>query len=141
MSISNASVSAVSSVAPVAAPVNASKSQAGKLSQMVIEHRQDKSQAGARLRSLNNLLSEQLMSGSGTKEEVRSAVALTKAAVLAALDRLEQRATSLIGCPRGTTGKGGIHRDDVVTELFAPQSRANAIAANTAALKKAGIAS
>ena len=108
---------------------------------MVIEHRQDKSQAGARLRSLNNLLSERLMSGNGTKDEVRSAVALTKSAVLAALDRLEERATSLIGCPRGTTGKGGIHRDDVVTELFAPQSRANAIAANTAALKKAGIAS
>ena len=132
--ISNASVSVV-------APVNANKSQAGKLSQMVVEHRQDRSHAGARLRSLNNLLSELLMSGNGTKDEVRSAVALTKSAVLAALDRLEERANCLIGCPRGTTGKGGIHRDDVVTELFAPQSRANAIAANTAALKKAGIAS
>lgn len=132
--ISNASVSVV-------APVNANKSQAGKLSQMVVQHREDRSQAGARLRSLNNLLSELLMSGNGTKDEVRSAVALTKAAVLSALERLEERANCLIGCPRGTTGKGGIHRDDVVTELFAPQSRANAIAANTAALKKAGIAS
>lgn len=138
--ISNASV--VSSVvAPVVVPVNASKSQAGKLSQMVIEHRQDKSQAGARLRGLNNLLSELLMSGNGKANDIHLAVASTKAAVLSALDRLESRATNLVSTPRGTTGKGGIHRDDVVTELFAPQSRANAIAANTAALKKAGIVS
>lgn len=140
--MSNSSASVVSSVvAPVVVPVNASKSQAGKLSQMVVEHRQDKSQAGARLRGLNIILSEQLMSGTGTKAGISAAVALTKAAVLAALDRLESRATSLISTPRGTTGKGGIHRDDVVTELFAPQSRATAIAANTAALKKAGIVS
>lgn len=140
MSISNASVVA-SVVAPVAQVSNASKSQAGKLSMMVCEHRQDKSQAGARLRGLNNLLSELLMSGNGKANDIHLAVASTKAAVLSALDRLESRATNLVSTPRGTTGKGGIHRDDVVTELFAPQSRANAIAANTAALKKAGIVS
>lgn len=136
--MSNSSASIVDSSV---VSVNANKGQASKLVSVVVEHRTDKAQAGARLRGLNIILSEQLMSGTGTKAGISAAVALTKAAVLAALDRLESRATSLISTPRGTTGKGGIHRDDVVTELFAPQSRATAIAANTAALKKAGIVS
>ena len=135
------SITTSASVVTSGSSVNANKGQASKLVQMVVEHRTDKNQAGARLRGLNNLLSEQLMSGVGTKAEIATMVATTKAAVIAALDRLEARATSLISTPRGTTGKGGIHRDDVVTELFAPQSRAAAITANTAALKKAGIIS
>ena len=135
------SITTSASVVTSDSSVNANKGQASKLVQMVVEHRTDKNQAGARLRGLNNLLSEQLMSGVGTKAEIATMVATTKAAVIAALDRLEARAIGLISTPRGTTGKGGIHRDDVVTELFAPQSRAAAITANTAALKKAGIIS
>lgn len=135
------SITTSASVVTSGSSVNANKGHASKLVQMVVEHRTDKNQAGARLRGLNNLLSEQLMSGTGTKDEIAAMVATTKSAVIAALDRLEARATSLISTPRGTTGKGGIHRDDVVTELFAPQSRAAAITANTAALKKAGIIS
>jgi hypothetical protein len=55
-----------------------------------------------------------------------------------ALDRIEERANSLRSIPRGTTGEGGIHRDDAVAEIFAPGSKKGAIERNTAALKKSG---
>ena len=78
-------------------------------------------------------------SPSVSEETIRAVGDLAKAAAIAAIDRQLERATALASIIRGTTGKGGIHRDDVVIELFAAQKKSQAIENNSAALKSAGL--
>lgn len=117
---------------------NASKKQAAAITEAVMGHRNDRSAASKAVSDLNRKLGEALLNGVMTKEQVHAMIEAAKASVLAGLDRIEERANSLRSVPRGTTGEGGIHRDDAVAEIFAPGSKKGAIERNTAALKKSG---
>jgi hypothetical protein len=117
---------------------NASKKQAQAITDTVMGHREDRSAASKAVTDLNKKLGEALLNGGMTKEQLHAMVEAAKASVLAGLDRIEERANALRVIPRGTTGEGGIHRDDAVAEVFAPGSKKGAIERNTAALKKAG---
>lgn len=117
---------------------NASKKQAAAITEAVMGHRNDRSAASKAVSDLNRKLGEALLNGVMTKEQVHAMIEAAKASVLAGLDRIEERANSLRSVPRGTTGEGGIHRDDAVAEIFAPGSKKGAIDRNTAALKKSG---
>lgn len=118
--------------------VNASKKQAQAITDAVMSHRNDRSAASKAVTDLNKKLGEALLNGGMTKDQLHAMVEAAKASVLAGLDRIEERANSLRSIPRGTTGEGGIHRDDAVAEIFAPGSKKGAIERNTAALKKSG---
>lgn len=117
---------------------NASKKQAVAITEAVMDHRNDRSAASKAVTELNKKLGEALLNGGMTKDQLHAMVEAAKASVLAGLDRIEERANSLRSIPRGTTGEGGIHRDDAVAEIFAPGSKKGAIERNTAALKKSG---
>lgn len=125
-------------VAAAAAVNNASKKQAAAITEAVMEHRNDRSAASKAVSDLNRKLGEALLNGGMTKDQLHAMVETAKSSVLAGLDRIEERANSLRSIPRGTTGEGGIHRDDAVAEIFAPGSKKGAIERNTAALKKSG---
>lgn len=125
-------------VAAAVASANASKKQAQAITDAVMSHRNDRSAASKAVSDLNRKLGEALLNGGMTKENLHAMIEAAKASVLAGLDRIEERANSLRSIPRGTTGEGGIHRDDAVAEIFAPGSKKGAIERNTAALKKSG---
>jgi len=125
-------------VAAAAVNGNASKKQAAAITDAVMSHRNDRSAASKAVSDLNRKLGEALLNGGMTKENLHAMIESAKASVLAGLDRIEERANSLRSIPRGTTGEGGIHRDDAVAEIFAPGSKKGAIERNTAALKKSG---
>lgn len=117
---------------------NASKKQAGALTETVMSHRNDRSAASKAVSDLNKKLGEAMLNGVMTKEQVQMMIEQAKSAVLSGLDRIQERANALRSVPRGTTGEGGIHRDDAVAEVFAAGSKKGAIERNTSALKKAG---
>lgn len=125
-------------VAAAVASANASKKQAQAITDAVMSHRNDRSAASKAVSDLNRKLGEALINGGMTKDQLHAMIEAAKASVLAGLDRIEERANSLRSIPRGTTGEGGIHRDDAVAEIFAPGSKKGAIERNTAALKKSG---
>ncbi len=125
-------------VAAAVASANASKKQAQAITDAVMGHRNDRSAASKAVSDLNRKLGEALINGGMTKDQLHAMIEAAKASVLAGLDRIEERANSLRSIPRGTTGEGGIHRDDAVAEIFAPGSKKGAIERNTAALKKSG---
>lgn len=125
-------------VAAAAVNGNASKKQAQAITDAVMGHRNDRSAASKAVSDLNRKLGEALLNGGMTKDQLHAMIEAAKTSVLAGLDRIEERANSLRSIPRGTTGEGGIHRDDAVAEIFAPGSKKGAIERNTAALKKSG---
>ena len=69
---------------------------------------------------------------------LRAAAARAKAAANASIDEQLERALALSKIPRGTTGTGGINRDDVVVEVFTTDKKSSAVARNTSALRAAG---
>lgn len=122
----------------VATNGNASKKQAQAITDAVMEHRNDRSAASKAVTDLNKKLGEALLNGGMSKDQLHAMIEAAKTSILAGLDRIEERANALRTVPRGTTGEGGIHRDDAVAEIFAPGSKKGAIERNTAALKKSG---
>jgi hypothetical protein len=138
MSNTNNAVETVATTTVDASIGNASKKQAKAITETVMGHRNDRSAASKAVTDLNKKLGEALLNGGMTKEQLHVMIESAKAAVLAGLDRIEERANALRSIPRGTTGEGGIHRDDAVAEVFAPGSKKGAIERNTAALKKSG---
>ena len=134
----NSAVETVATTTVAANNGNASKKQAQAITETVMGHRNDRSAASKAVTDLNKKLGEALLNGGMTKEQLHAMVEAAKASVLAGLDRIEERANALRTVPRGTTGEGGIHRDDAVAEVFAPGSKKGAIERNTVALKKSG---
>jgi hypothetical protein len=121
----------------VASVINASKKGAAQLTTLVTDFRNDKETPSKAMSKLNSQVASLLNSPSVSEETIRAVGDLAKAAAIAAIDRQLERATALASIIRGTTGKGGIHRDDVVIELFAAQKKSQAIENNSAALKSA----
>lgn len=138
MSNTNNTVAVETTTVAATVASNASKKQAQAITDAVMGHRNDRSAASKAVSDLNRKLGEALLNGGMTKENLHAMIEAAKASVLAGLDRIEERANSLRSIPRGTTGEGGIHRDDAVAEIFAPGSKKGAIERNTAALKKSG---
>ena len=123
----------------VTSVINASKKGAAQLTTLVTDFRNDKETPSKAMSKLNSQVASLLNSPSVSEETIRAVGDLAKAAAIAAIDRQLERATALASITRGTTGKGGIHRDDVVIELFAAQKKSQAIENNSAALKSAGL--
>ena len=123
----------------VTSVINASKKGAAQLTTLVTDFRNDKETPSKAMSKLNSQVASLLNSPSVSEETIRAVSDLAKAAAIAAIDRQLERATALASIIRGTTGKGGIHRDDVVIELFAAQKKSQAIENNSAALKSAGL--
>jgi hypothetical protein len=124
----------------VTSVINASKKGAAQLTTLVTDFRNDKETPSKAMSKLNSQVASLLNCSVAISEETIRAVGdLAKAAAIAAIDRQLERATALASITRGTTGKGGIHRDDVVIELFAAQKKSQAIENNSAALKSAGL--
>jgi hypothetical protein len=123
----------------VTSVINASKKGAAQLTTLVTDFRNDKETPSKAMSKLNSQVASLLNSPSVSEETIRAVGDLAKAAAIAAIDRQLERATALASIIRGTTGKGGIHRDDVVIELFAAQKKSQAIENNSAALKSAGL--
>lgn len=138
MSNTNNTVAVETTTVAATVASNASKKQAQAITDAVMGHRNDRSAASKAVSDLNRKLGEALLNGGMTKDQLHAMIEAAKASVLAGLDRIEERANSLRSIPRGTTGEGGIHRDDAVAEIFAPGSKKGAIERNTAALKKSG---
>jgi len=120
--------------------ISATKKGASQLTTLVMEFRDDRATPSKAMSQLNAQVASLLNASVPVAEEALRAFGETaKAAAIAAIDRQMERAVALAGITRGTTGKGGIHRDDVVTELFAAQKKSQAVENNTAALKSAGL--
>jgi hypothetical protein len=135
MTTINTSVETVAS-----STINATKKGAAQLTTLVTEFRDDKATPSRAMSQLNSQVASLLQASTPVTEEALIAFGeQAKAAAIAAIDRQMERAVALASIARGTTGKGGIHRDDVVTELFAAQKKSQAVENNTAALKAAGL--
>jgi|TARA_R110002096_G_scaffold192066_1_gene373578 hypothetical protein len=123
---------------------NATKGNAKVLTDIVMSHRDDKETASKAVSALSKSVGVTLHSPASTdvkKAAIMKAAETAKSRALASIDRQVNRALQLAGVNRGTTGKGGIHCTDVVTEVFSGQSKSDAKSSNTAALVSAGLIS
>ena len=121
---------------------NATKGNAKLLTSVVMSHREDKETASKAVNSLSKAVGAALH-GLGTSDEKKAAITAAaetaKAAALASIDRQVSRAMQMSGISRGTTGNGGIHCSDVITEVFSGVGKSDAKANNTQALKSANL--
>lgn len=122
---------------------NAKKGNARDLQKVVLEARQDKVTATRLVGIFRNDVAGTIYSNWESDAEKKAAIKQSaenaKAQLAAAIDRDMQRALTLVSVPRGTTGKGGLHHSDVVTELFASMKKKQAVENNTKALQSAGL--
>jgi|MDSZ01.2.fsa_nt_gb hypothetical protein len=122
---------------------DATKASAKDLTTLVVDFRQDKSTPAKAVNAFSKKVADLLNSNALSSEEKLAAVKAWQAEAIAqataAIDRHAMRATKMSVIKRGTTGKGGIHQQDVVTELFGSGSKATAKDNNTSALNRAGL--
>ena len=137
MTTSNTTVSA-----PSTKSRNATKGSAKLLTTIVLSHREDKETASKAVNALSKSVGN-VLHGMGTMDEKKVAITAAsetaKAAALASIDRQVSRAMQMSGITRGTTGNGGIHCSDVITEVFSGVSKSDAKANHTQALKSANL--
>ena len=121
---------------------DATKASAKDLINLVLDSREDKLTPSKAVNAFNKRIADLLNSSALSSEEKLAAVKAWQAEAIAqataAIDRHALRAMKLSHIKRGTTGKGGIHQSDVVTELFGSGSKATARDNNTNALVRAG---
>jgi hypothetical protein len=122
---------------------NATKGTARDLQKTIMEFRDDKVTASKVVSGFRKGAGQTIyangMSVDQKIDEIQQSADLIKAQLTAAIDRDVQRAMTLVRVPRGTTGKGGLHHSDVVTEIFASLAKKTAIANNTSALQSVGL--
>ena len=101
---------------------DATKASAKDLTTLVVDFREDKSTPAKAVNAFSKKVADLLNSNAVSPEDKVKAVKAWKAEAIAqataAIDRHAIRATKMSVIKRGTTGKGGIHQQDVVTELF-----------------------
>jgi ribosomal protein RSM22 (predicted rRNA methylase) len=117
---------------------NASKKDASVLADVVMDHRNEKRAASRIVSDLNQRIGSVLIGGAASDKDLEKIVSEAKESFDSAMKSVLSRAISLRGLSRGTTGPGGIHRDDAVAELFASSKKSDAVSRNTDALKRAG---
>jgi hypothetical protein len=124
---------------------DATKASAKDLSKAIIAFRDDKKTPGKAVNSMNrtvgNLLTTSSMDTVGRCDALVRTAEVAKADAIAAIDRQLARGLTLATLKRGTTGKGGIHWQDVVVEIFGNGSKRTATDNNSQALRKAGLIS
>ncbi len=122
---------------------DATKGTARDLQKVILEYREDKITAGKVVSRFRRDAGQVIYSNGETIQqkidEIQKSADLVKAQLAAAVDRDVQRAITLVKVPRGTTGKGGLHHSDVVTEIFTSLAKRTAIQNNDNALKAAGL--
>lgn len=116
---------------------NASRGQAQQLADVVLESRKSKTAPSKVMSTFAADCASILMDDNDPKRLEAAADRAKKEALLVIENQL-QRAKRLSNIPRGTTGSGGIHRDDVVVEVFTADRKSAAVARNTRALRSAG---
>ena len=135
MTTSNSTVNTV----PVSVSQNSTKKEANDLSTVVLGHRKDKSSASKTIANLQGSVGTIVRDSKSTDVDVKWAFEKAKKEINDNLDRIMARALSVKGISQSTTGKGGMHWQDVVTELFAATKKSEAVAKNTEALRSAGL--
>jgi len=139
------SASLIAGTKKASAAKNASKGTARDLQRVILTAREDKVTASKLVSSFRRDIGQTIYSNGESDADkvkaIQSSAEALKSQILAAIDRDVERASVLVSIPRGTTGKGGLHHSDVVTEIFAALGKKTAIANNTKALKSAGLLS
>lgn len=120
------------------APRNATKQQAAALATIAMGFRKAKGQPSRVMTVFASDVAAVLMDDND-KARLKAAADRAIRDAKAVIEAQLQRALELSEITRGTTGPGGIHRDDVVVEVFAADKKSAAAARNTAALQKAGL--
>jgi len=116
---------------------NATKQQAAALADIAIGFRKSRL-APSKVMSTFAADCAGILMDDNNANRLKAAAERAKTSAIAAIEEQLQRAMDLSKIPRGTTGTGGINRDDVVVEVTAADKRSSAIARNTNALRAAG---
>lgn len=141
--VKSASTINPNAVKPKGKSKNASKGTAVHLQKTILEFREDKSTASKTVsgfrRDCGQVIHANGMSNPDKVKQLKESYEYTLKELKAAMDRDLSRAMTLVSIPRGTTGKGGLHHNDVVTEIFSATSKKTAIQNNTNALVAAKV--
>jgi hypothetical protein len=116
---------------------NATKRDAAILADIVMDYRKGRTQPSRVMTSFSVDVAGILMDGN-CPEAIKAAANRAKAAAAEVIEAQMRRALDLAKITRGTTGPGGINRDDAVTEVFTSDRKSNAVERNTRALRSAG---
>ncbi|MDP6999079.1 MAG: hypothetical protein QF569_23580 [Candidatus Poribacteria bacterium] len=129
----------------ISAKSNATKASARDLGKLVVMFRNDKKTPAKAVNAMNRVAADILSVTAMTVEERQAAMTAAaeqaKVDAIAAIDRHLARGLTLAAIKRGTTGKGGIHQQDVVVEIFGSGSKRTAVENNSQALRSAGMIS
>ena len=116
---------------------NSTKRQAAALADIAIGFRKSKMAPSKVMTTFAADCAAVLMDDTYT-DRLKAAAARAKAAAAEVIEAQLQRALELSKINRGTTGPGGIHRDDVVVEVFTADKKSAAVERNTRALRSSG---
>lgn len=116
---------------------NATKQQAAALADIALDFRKAKSSPSKVMTTFAADVAAVLMD-TNDAARLKAAADRAKAAAAEVIEAQLQRALDLAKISRGTTGPGGIHRDDVVVEVFTADKKSAAVARNTRALQASG---
>jgi len=118
-------------------PKNATKQQAAALTDIAMGFRKGKSQPSKVMTTFAADCAGVLMDDNDAAR-LKAAADRAKKAAAEVIEAQLQRALELAKICRGTTGPGGINRDDVVVEVFTTDKKSAAIERNTRALRASG---
>ena len=118
-------------------PKNATKQQAAALADIAMGFRKGKSQPSKVMTTFAADCAGVLMDDNDA-HRLKAAAERAKKEAAEVIEAQLQRALDLAKIGRGTTGPGGIHRDDVVVEVFTTDKKSAAVERNTRALRASG---
>ena len=118
-------------------PKNATKQQAAALGDIAMGFRKSRMAPSKVMTTFAADCAAVLMEDNNA-DRLKAAAERAKAAAAEVREAQLQRALDLSKITRGTTGPGGIHRDDVVVEVFTADKKSAAVERNTRALRASG---
>lgn len=119
------------------APKNATKQQAAALADVALGFRKSKMAPSKVMTTFAADVASVLMDDNDAAR-LKAAADRAKKSAAEVIEAQLQRALELSKIGRGTTGPGGIHRDDVVVEVFTADKKSAAVERNTRALRASG---
>jgi hypothetical protein len=142
--MTNSTITSSVTTSPANVARNATKKEATRVAEIVVEFRKagTASSAVSQVRRVvGQVLNTRTMSAEDRMTAITAGYEALKTQIVALVEQEAQAALELSQIPDGTTGPGGIHIADVKTEMFAAASKKTATENNSAALRKAGMAS
>lgn len=118
-------------------PKNATKQQAAALADVALGFRKSKTAPSKVMTTFAADCAAVLMDDNNA-DRLKAAADRAKKSAAEVIEAQLQRALELSKIGRGTTGPGGIHRDDVVVEVFTADKKSAAVERNTRALRASG---